>query len=931
MNHHPLSKVIRLTIAFSGGLFAVAALLFFMGHQSMFSAQAAPVPPPDGYPKLSLSTKIVTPTLAYTDGERLEYLIEIVNTGAYTAEGVTLEDNIPNFTTFTGKTNSSQPPSPSYTDDVLSWNGTVGFDSVVVITFSVDVDPGYAGIISNTAVIDHPQIAQPVTVTAEATISNDPIFGITKSAWPVKPGANKPLVYEIEVTNLGQPANLPITVVDVVPQDTSLKNVGPDGTSSPGGEVITWTRSVDLAFRESDTFTYSVDIADVPSGTVISNVDYYVTSAETEISAGEPYTVTVIDPIFYISKDVQPHPPGSNREMTYILTVLNKGSLATNLNISDVVPSNVDYVSGGTYSDGTVSWSYPSLDTNESTQFTYTVYIDDIAEVAILNETYEVCSDENVVCTVGEVLTSVVKGPTFVATAEVDPIAKKPGAGTGPVTPTLTVQNIGPGNALDAVVNIQFQNIIVSLNDLVDPPVGSLGTGPKCDGKCYRWVGDIGVGETITFTTKEGQNTSGGDPGTNYTATIVISDSLGAFTTEPITATAIGEVTHNANLIPTKSGPPVVGAGQTMTYTIQVWNSGLSTDDPPFPMLIETLPASVTLLSASDEGVDQTIGEQTVISWTLPALSTGERVWRSFSVQVDNDLLSGTELINADYYTLWHEDEITETFYLSNTGQPVTTVVKEVGLIDSYKSVVPELARPGPTNVLTYVVHVVNSSLIDLQDVQVHDLLPWEDSTYQRDAVASSGQIISDIVSIDWSGDVSALSSERITFTVLADPYFEGAITNTAVIQHPSLREDFVVEAVAYITNDPVLQITKSASPDPVLLGNELLYSIKVLNLGQQASNLDIWDTLPENTSYVANSANTNGKLVGDQVHWELPVLLPGESYQLTFLVTVLEGEQVINSDYWVTCAEGVTATGQPVITAVTRKNTKVFLPIVIR
>jgi uncharacterized repeat protein (TIGR01451 family) len=258
-------------------------------------------------------------------------------------------------------------------------------------------------------------------------------------------------------------------------------------------------------------------------------------------------------------------------------------------------------------------------------------------------------------------------------------------------------------------------------------------------------------------------------------------------------------------------------------------------------------------------------------------------------------------------------------------------VVTEVGLIDSYKTVTPTLARPGPENIFTYVVHVVNSSLLDLEGVQVHDLLPWKNSTYQRDVVASSGQVISDIVSIDWVGDVGALSSERITMTVIADPDFEGVLTNTAVIQHPSLREDVIVEAVAYITNDPVLQISKSASPDPVRINGVLRYTIDVVNNGQQATNLDVWDTLPDNSAYIDASASAGGKLVGDQVHWVLPVLQPGKTQELTFQAQVLGGREIINREYWVTCSEGVTAVGLPVTTMVVRIGSDVYLPIILR
>jgi uncharacterized repeat protein (TIGR01451 family) len=220
---------------------------------------------------------------------------------------------------------------------------------------------------------------------------------------------------------------------------------------------------------------------------------------------------------------------------------------------------------------------------------------------------------------------------------------------------------------------------------------------------------------------------------------------------------------------------------------------------------------------------------------------------------------------------------------------------------------------------------------MDLQDVQVYDMLPWENSTYQRDAVASSGQIISDIVSINWAGDVGAFSSERITLTVNVDPDYEGPIINTALIQHPNLREDVFVEAVAYITNDPVLQISKSASPDPVVSGDDLIYTIEIVNLGQQATNLEVWDALPDNTEYVTLSANAGGKLVSDQAFWELPVLLPGQKQILTFQVTVKEGKQVINSDYGVTCAEGVTALGKPLTTDVTQRLSTVYLPLLFR
>jgi uncharacterized repeat protein (TIGR01451 family) len=892
-------------------------------------AKADPFPPPEGYPKLRFSHKTVTPTLTSSGGTTLAYEIVIRNTGAYTAEGTSLTDVMPLGTTYNNDGQASTGPPPTFSNGTLAWTGDVGFDASVVVRFSVVLTPGVLGRVENTALISQTLLSQPVTVTAVTTVTDVPILNIRKFSAPRIPGANKPLTYSLAVVNQGQPAiNLPITVTDDVPADTTLRSVGQGGIPSPAGDVITWTQSVSLGLGERNIFTFSVDVDDVTSGTVITNESYQVSGQGVGLSVGEPYTVTVLDPIFFLSKSVWPDPPGSNREMTYTLSLLNKGSTATDLLITDQVPAGVTYERGGAYAAGLVSWSLPKLETDESATFTFTVSISDVADIPVVNDNYEVCSSEGV-CQVGEPLTSLVLGPTFEAWAELDPIAKKPGGGTGPVTPTLVVHNAGPGNALDATAYLEFGRISVGAsNDLIAiPAIGSFSDGPDCGSHCvsYLWVGSIGAEETITFTTQEGQSTIGGAEGTIYTATVVITDSLANMTTEPVTGTAYGRVTHLANLVPTKSAPPIIGRGLNMTYTFNVWNSGLSTDEPPFPVLSDTVPASVTVVNVSNGGTVQTSNGETVVSWTLPEMSPGDWLNRAYAVLVDEDLVSGTLIVNDNYQAAWYEAEDNAIFF--NTGPPVTTTVKEVGLVDSYKEVTPTLALPGPGNVLTHFVHIVNTSPSQLNGVVVQDDLPWENSTYQRDAVASAGQVISDIVSISWMGDVAPFSEEVMTFTVLVDPDFKGAITNTATIAHPSLIEDVLIHSVAYITDDPVLQISKKASPDPVKVGRELEYTIFVKNLGQQASDLLIYDVLPDNTTYVPGSG---GQLIGDEVQWNLAVLNPGERQDLIFRVIVDGGREIVNADYQVISAEGVSAVGAPVITRV-KLFDAVFMPAIFK
>lgn len=922
------SVLVSSVTVLSGIAMLVALLVAVSGTPRLVHAD--PLPRPEGYPKLSTSTKVVTPTLASPGGATLEYEIEIRNTGAYTAVGTTLSDVLPDNTSYVDA--GASVGMPTFDGTTLTWTGDVGFDETVVVTLSVNVTTTFLGTVHNTAVITQPWIAKPVTVTAETVVADEPILAIAKTSTPSKPGANKLLTYELAVTNFGQPSvgTMTIYVTDTVPANTTFDSAGPQGSESGG--VVEWMRDVSLDFAESTVFTFSVNVGNVPSGTVIWNDNYRTSSPQANLAVGEPYTVTIIDPVLRLSKYAWPDPPGSNREMTYTLRVLNVGSLATNLVVTDRIPAGVEYRRGGSEAGGIVSWPLSSLDTGESARLTYTVYISDVMDVPIVNADYAVRSDEGA-CQPGRVLTTVVWGPTFETLAMVDPIAKKPGGGGGPVTPTLVVRNLGPGNALGATARLEFRRISVSASDLyADPPgVGSLSPALDCGDKCvyFVWTGDLAYGEAITFTTIEGQSTIGGEEGTIYTATVVVSDTLSNTTTDPVEGTATGRITHFANLIPTKEAPPVIGRGQVMTYAIDIWNSGLTVDGLPVPVLTDVVPLSTTVIYVSDGGVASTVSETTVISWELPLLSTGERTERSFTVQVDNDLVSGTQLLNTDYGITWHDAETTTVYH--NPGQPVTTTVVEAGLIDSFKTVEPVTVLPGPGNVLTFYLHIVNSGAIDLDGVTVYDYLPWQDTTYQRDAVASAGMVYSDIVSVSWTGSVAAFSGKVVTFTVAVDPDFQGTLTNTATISHPDLLNEVVVSAIAYVTEKPVLRISKSASPDPVTRGGELTYEIQVVNLGQQATELVITDTVPANTEYVPQSTTGGGVPQGDEIYWQIAVLEPGESHTVGFRVTVSSGDEVINDRYAVRCQEGIVSAGAPVVTEVRADSGTIYLPLALR
>jgi uncharacterized repeat protein (TIGR01451 family) len=161
------------------------------------------------------------------------------------------------------------------------------------------------------------------------------------------------------------------------------------------------------------------------------------------------------------------------------------------------------------------------------------------------------------------------------------------------------------------------------------------------------------------------------------------------------------------------------------------------------------------------------------------------------------------------------------------------------------------------------------------------------------------------------------------------DDFFEGVLTNTATITHTSLNAPVQVSTEAYITDKPVLFISKVATPDPVLVGTTLLYKVQVTNLGNMATLLQVTDTIPANTYYIFGSASSGGHLEGNVVEWTLPVLKHGDTTTLTFQVNVLGGNWIINKTYGVTCDEGVSAIGEPVVTRVRYVGRHLLLPFI--
>lgn len=96
-----------------------------------------------------------------------------------------------------------------------------------------------------------------------------------------------------------------------------------------------------------------------------------------------------------------------------------------------------------------------------------------------------------------------------------------------------------------------------------------------------------------------------------------------------------------------------------------------------------------------------------------------------------------------------------------------------------------------------------------------------------------------------------------------------------------------LLQSGSFFAAEADLSITKSDSPDPVIHGQNVIYSITVTNLSSDtvSNGILVTDTLDPNVSFV--SASHGGSHSGGVVTWELFPLEPGESEILTLTVEV--------------------------------------------
>jgi uncharacterized repeat protein (TIGR01451 family) len=214
------------------------------------------------------------------------------------------------------------------------------------------------------------------------------------------------------------------------------------------------------------------------------------------------------------------------------------------------------------------------------------------------------------------------------------------------------------------------------------------------------------------------------------------------------------------------------------------------------------------------------------------------------------------------------------------------------------KSDSPDPVLAGQT--LTYTVGVTNAGPDGASDVTMTDTLPA--SVIFQSATPSQGAACTRPTSTVVRCDLGDLASGGdATVTIKVEPELAGTITNSATVTS-GVRDPNPADnaATASTTVNPAadLALTKSDSPDPAHVGQQLSYTLSVKNNGPQAATgVTVRDALPKATGYGSASASqgscTRSKTT---VTCSLGNLAGGETATITIVVKPVQKGTVTNT-----------------------------------
>jgi uncharacterized repeat protein (TIGR01451 family) len=317
---------------------------------------------------------------------------------------------------------------------------------------------------------------------------------------------------------------------------------------------------------------------------------------------------------------------------------------------------------------------------------------------------------------------------------------------------------------------------------------------------------------------------------------------------------------------------PVVSGGQ-VTYALTVTNQG--TTSAHSVVLTNQLPGGVTLVSAtvSQGFVQPAVGSSQVAE--VGAIAPGGTATMTIVGQTSAATPIGTIIDTATV----------------SSQEPDPTPADESIAINTTVATSADLAVQISANAssilagsnLTYTINATNNGPQTAHNVEVS--LPIVAgvefiSTTSPNASYSGGQLVANL------GDLAI--NAGASFQVVVEPMTAGSLNETATVSSDSVDRDPSNNSSAVVTEvDPAadVQVALISSENPVVLGADFEYTVKITNAGPSAATgVIVKDTLPSGVAFVSASSDQGviPNFSAGVVTLSLPKLTSGATAMMT-------------------------------------------------
>jgi uncharacterized repeat protein (TIGR01451 family) len=576
-------------------------------------------------------------------------------------------------------------------------------------------------------------------------------------------------------------------------------------------------------------------------------------------------------PILTITKSADPDPVDAGDVLTYTIAVANGGdAIATGTIITDALDSNVSFARAsdeGTHNAGVVIWEVGGIPAGQTITRTLWVTVNQVTSGTLLSNTAQVTSTEGV--NDGDAVTTRVTTAADLALTKSDRI--DPVTAGALVIYTLIAHNNGPSNATGVVLTDTLPASMI-FQSSTPGPAGPT-TCTHIDGTVTCNLGSIQSGSSKQVVIR-------------------------AFTTLP------GVFTNQAEVAGNEPDPYSVNNTATEDTTVQPADLSLTTSDLPDPVWVGT-PLNYTL-TVANTGPNQATG--VMLTDTLPpgvifrSSNPGESICTHASGSVTCNLGNLPNLANVFVtivVTPTTAGMITNTAEVTanepdpdpadNTATTTTRVNAAADLAVS-KGDAPDPVIAGEN--LTYTLTVTNNGPSRATGIVLTDTLPGGVTLVSApDCTEAGGSVICNLDNL-----VSGHSTQ-VAIVVQVGSSTTGTLINNASVRGNEFDPDMANNSVSEDTTvdrATDLEITKTDAPDPVIAGENLTYTLTIINNGpSDATGIVVTDTLPPGVTFQSSTPGApTCAHAGDTVTCNLGDLDSGAHGQVTLQAKVASSMQ---------------------------------------